>query len=69
MEIQLLGPAQEEIDEAHAFYELQMKDLGFQFLDELFYRIKGIKRHPEAWPRFSYRTRRFCRVCENKNGK
>jgi hypothetical protein len=58
VDIQLLGPAQEEIDEAHAYYELQMKGLGFQFLDELFYRMRGIKHHPEAWPPFSHRTRR-----------
>ena len=52
MEVQLLDPAQEEIDEAHDFYEIQMRGLGFLFLDELFHRVKSIKHCPEAWPHF-----------------
>jgi len=58
VDIHFLTPAQEEIDEAYDYYEMQAKGLGAQFLDELFHRIRSIKSFPEAWLEFSQRTRR-----------
>ncbi|MDZ7690982.1 MAG: type II toxin-antitoxin system RelE/ParE family toxin [Balneolaceae bacterium] len=58
MEVKLLAPVQSELDEAYAYYEGKMTGLGAQFLDELIRAFKQIRAHPNAWPKFSPRTRR-----------
>lgn len=58
MDIKFLAPAQLEIDEAYSYYVSQTKGLGPLFLDELLGVIKSIRAYPEAWPKFSDRTRR-----------
>ena len=57
-EIRLLEAAQKELDDAYDYYEAQATGLGSQFIDEMLGTMKSIRKHPEAWPVFSRRSRR-----------
>jgi plasmid stabilization system protein ParE len=56
--IRLLRLAQIELDEAVAYYESQVPDLGEAFLDEFISGTSRIQAFPESWNPFSKDTRR-----------
>ena len=53
--------AQQELEEASAYYASLNKKLGEDFVEEVANAITRITSFPEAWPRLSANTRR-CRV-------
>ena len=61
MNIQLLQPAQQELDEAIAWYADQAPGLGDAFLIEILKTLKLITQFPQAWHPLSAQTRR-CRL-------
>ena len=61
MNIEILEPAQHELDGAIDYYNCQRKGLGDEFLLEALAAFDRICEFPEAWPRLSKRTRR-CRT-------
>lgn len=61
MNIQLLEPAQQELDEAIAWYADQAPGLGDAFLIEILKALKLITQFPQAWHPLSLETRR-CRL-------
>ncbi len=50
--------AREELNKAVDYYQDSAKDLGYDFLEEVYAAIKRIQAYPEAWSPFSSRTRR-----------
>ena len=56
--IRLLRIAQIELDEAIAYYETELSNLGAEFLAEFLNATSRIQIFPEAWPPFSRNTRR-----------
>ena len=58
MRILVLSCAEEEFAEAVDYYNEQRPGLGFEFASEVQRTFERIRRHPEAWPEFSCRTRR-----------
>jgi len=44
-----LRPALKEVHEAASFYELQVPDLGREFINEFRATVERILAHPEAW--------------------
>jgi plasmid stabilization system protein ParE len=61
MNVKLLTPAQDELDEAVAWYASQAPGLGDAFLAETLKTLELITQHPLAWHRLSLQTRR-CRL-------
>lgn len=61
MKVQLLEPAQHELDEAVAWYRTHAPGLGDAFLVETVKTINLITRYPQAWHPLSPQTRR-CRL-------
>jgi plasmid stabilization system protein ParE len=61
MMVEFLAPAQAELAEAAAYYDLQEQGLGSQFAEEVRRTIQRILQYPEAWSSISQRTRR-CRT-------
>ena len=61
MSIQLLEPAQAELDEAIAWYAEQAPGLGDAFLIETLKTFQLIERFPQAWHPLSPQIRR-CRL-------
>lgn len=61
MKIIFLKPAQEEYEQAVAYYNEQKKDLGLEFVLELKKSLKRIVEFPQAWQKLSQRSRR-CRL-------
>jgi plasmid stabilization system protein ParE len=58
MVVEFLAPAQEELEEAAAYYDSQRPGLGAQFLEEVKHTIERIQQYPQAWSHISKRTRR-----------
>lgn len=50
MKIRFLAPAEIEMFEASAYYEMQVKNLGANYLDIIEEAIKEISENPETWP-------------------
>lgn len=61
MNILLLEPAQQELDEAIAWYTGQAPGLGDAFLIETLKSLRLISRFPQAWHRLSPQAR-SCRL-------
>lgn len=61
MNIRLLEPAQQELDEAVSWYAEQAPGLGDAFLVETLKTLKLIAQFPQAWHPLSPQTRR-CRL-------
>lgn len=61
MNLRLLGPAQQELDEAVVWYSAQAPGLGDAFLLETLKSFRMIEQHPAAWHPLSENTRR-CRL-------
>lgn len=61
MNIQLLEPARQELDEAIAWYADQAPGLGDAFLIEILKTLKLVTQFPQAWHPLSAQTRR-CRL-------
>ncbi len=61
MEIEFLGPAEDELTDAVSYYNMQSEGLGFEFAAEVKRTIERIVQYPEAWSKLSKRTRR-CRT-------
>ena len=60
MIVRFLEPAEADLNDAVAFYNIQRYGLGFEFAQEVSDTIDRIIEHPEAWTTvsFSSRTRR-----------
>ena len=58
MKVTFLAIAENELVEAMDYYNLQCAGLGYDLLLEVKETINRIKAFPEAWPRFTYSTRR-----------
>jgi plasmid stabilization system protein ParE len=50
MKIEILGLAQQELEDAMLFYELEQRGLGRRFKREVRHAIDRIKMYPKAWP-------------------
>lgn len=50
MKVKILELAQQELEEAMLFYELEYQGLGRRFKTEVRSAIKRIRRYPNAWP-------------------
>ena len=61
MNVHLLAPAQQELDEAIAWYAAQAPGLGDAFLIEALKTLKLVTQFPQAWHPISSQTRR-CRL-------
>ena len=61
MSLRLLEPAQQELDEAIAWYAAQAPGLGDAFLVETLKAFRLIELYPDAWHPLSDATRR-CRL-------
>lgn len=61
MKIRFLTVAYSELDEAVEYYNNEREGLGYEFANEVRRSLGRIKKHPEAWPQLSERTRR-CRT-------
>jgi len=49
MKIEFLPPAKQELDDAIEYYNLQVKDLGKHFKQEIKSALKRIQNFPYAW--------------------
>jgi plasmid stabilization system protein ParE len=58
MKYEMLSVAKSEFKEAVFYYNNQREGLGFEFGKEFKDALLRIVQFPEAWPRFSPRTRR-----------
>ena len=58
MKISFLQEAQFELDEAIEYYNNQMVNLGYDFLNEVLNAIERASSFPEAWHPLSENTRR-----------
>ena len=56
--INILKPAQIELDQGFIFYENQFSGLGFEFIEDFEKAVKRIEQFPKAWHPFSKNTRR-----------
>ena len=56
--VNLLQPAEQEMLDAAAYYELQVVGLGSAFLDKVDTAIEDIAKHPEHWPVLGSNIRR-----------
>jgi plasmid stabilization system protein ParE len=61
VDIVFLEPAQQELDEAVSFYNLQAEGLGNSFLIEAVAAIERIRRYPAGWHPLGSEVRR-CRL-------
>ena len=61
MKVEFLLPAELELTEAVAYYNLQSEGLGFEFAAEVNRALRRILQYPDAWAPLSTRTRR-CRT-------
>lgn len=50
--------AEEEFDEAVAYYENCQSGLGLEFAEEIYASVQRIAAYPDAWAEMSKRTRR-----------
>jgi len=58
MKIKFIQPSDQELIDAHYFYEDQLIGLGYKFLHEFNQTIKLIIDHPNLWRKVGNRTRR-----------
>ena len=58
MEIRLLEVAQQELDEAIAYYNSESSGLGCDFLLEVLSAFDRIRRSPNAWQPYTEHSRR-----------
>jgi hypothetical protein len=58
LEIRVLNPASEEIDEAFQYYEEDLEGIGYRFIIEVLEGFERIKSNPTSWSPFSKNTRR-----------
>jgi hypothetical protein len=58
MKSEFLDIAQIELDESFEYYELQQKNLGYRFLNEIKNTIDRILYFPSAWQKITDNTRR-----------
>jgi ParE toxin of type II toxin-antitoxin system, parDE len=58
MKVSFLKPADDELHEAIAYYQIQRDGLGDEFLIEVLSALDRIKLFPQAWSPLSKRTRR-----------
>ena len=58
MDIRLLEVAQQELDEAVEYYNVELVGLGDQFLAEILSAFDRIKQFPQAWHPYTKNTRR-----------
>lgn len=58
MNILVLSCAEAEFADAVDYYNRQCPGLGYEFAAEVQRTFERIRRHPNAWPVFSFRTRR-----------
>lgn len=61
MQIEFLAPAEVELLDTIAYYNLQSEGLGYEFASEVKRTLERIDQYPEAWFQLSKRTRR-CRT-------
>lgn len=61
MNVDFLQPAQAELVDAVAYYNLQSEGLGYEFAVEVKRTLGRIMQYPDAWSALSERTRR-CRT-------
>ena len=61
MNVEFLQPAEAELIDTVAYYNLQSEGLGYEFAAEVKRTLERIIRFPEAWPVLSKRSRR-CRT-------
>lgn len=61
MKLHFLQPAQDELDEAIAYYDAEVPGLGHVFLLEALATLQRIRQYPEGWHLLSPNTRR-CRL-------
>jgi hypothetical protein len=58
VEVKFVLPADEELDEAICYYNLQQTGLGDMFFDEVNKTLERIKEFPFAWTKIGSHTRR-----------
>ena len=58
MKVRFLTPAEIEMFEASAYYEMQAPNLGENFLDIIEEAIEEIAKNPKLWPEIDYGIRR-----------
>ena len=58
MTVRIISSAKAELNEAVAYYNEQCPGLGFEFAAEVKAAVARITDFPDAWPRFSPRSRR-----------
>ncbi len=58
LQVQFLGLAQKELDDAFDYYEYQQADLGYHIVQEVYNMIGLIKSYPLGWSSISENTRR-----------
>jgi len=58
MQVEFLDIAQIELDESFKYYEIQQKQLGYRFVNEIKNAIDRIVYFPSAWQQISQNLRR-----------
>lgn len=58
MKVQLLDPAQRELDEAIDYYNKERAGLGREFREEAWLAVQRIREFPKAWASIGGRIRR-----------
>jgi len=58
MKVRFLGPAEIEMLEAMAYYEIQVENLGENFLDIIEAAVREIAENPKTWPEIEQGIRR-----------
>lgn len=56
MKIKFLAPAETDMIEAAAYYEVQVEKLGVNFLDIIEAAVAEIAGNPETWPEIEMET-------------
>ena len=63
MKVEILGAAEDDLIDGHAFYERQQPGIGDYFLDTLFSEIDSLQlyggTHRKKWGKFRMLSRRF----------
>jgi hypothetical protein len=59
MNLKVLSCAEQELADAVDFYNGQCPGLGYEFAAEVQRGFRRIQGHPDAWPSFSDRSRRY----------
>jgi plasmid stabilization system protein ParE len=59
MKLIVLSCAEQELADAVDYYNRECPGLGFEFAAEIQRGFRRIQEHPDAWPSFSSRSRRY----------